>query len=270
MTPTRRTLIAPALFCVGSVLVSPAQSRIGIMQLIPIAENPGDTLISIPFEYEQGLGTPPGVPSPRLITLDPLISLRISEQVNLFTTALVPASLTAQREGEGQRIDLGDVQVTLMVSPSRHRDLLWGVGPVVKLPTATIPERVTDRWGLGPSLFVMHHAAGDPWVYGIGVQHFWSIGPGHGPREDRLTIEPFLTYDLSEHLYLAASPEITAAWGRPPEDRWTVPVGGGIGTRVQFGKTILNLTISAYYNAIRAAEQSEWTLSLKLGWTICK
>ena len=44
------------------------------------------------------------------------------------------------------------------------------------------------------------------------------------------------------------APIITANWKADSDNRWTVPVGGGVGKIQRLGKLPLNIQLSAYYN----------------------
>ena len=46
------------------------------------------------------------------------------------------------------------------------------------------------------------------------------------------------------------SPLITANWEADDNDRWTVPVGGGIGRIFKIGHQPINASIEAYYNVV--------------------
>jgi hypothetical protein len=48
---------------------------------------------------------------------------------------------------------------------------------------------------------------------------------------------------------LIADPIITANWSaQKSSDRWTIPIGGGVGKLFKIGKQAINSRIEAYYN----------------------
>jgi len=65
-----------------------------------------------------------------------------------------------------------------------------------------------------------------------------------------MTLQPFLNYNLPKGWYLTASPLITANWEAGEDNRWTVPIGGGIGRIFKIGHQAINANLAAYYNVL--------------------
>ena len=65
-----------------------------------------------------------------------------------------------------------------------------------------------------------------------------------------MTLQPFLNYNLPKGWYLTASPLITANWETGEDNRWTVPIGGGIGRIFNIGHQAINTNLTAYYNVV--------------------
>jgi hypothetical protein len=55
---------------------------------------------------------------------------------------------------------------------------LWGLGPVVQIPTATSPLLGSSVWG-GGATGVLVYMSG-PWVAGVLVNNVWSLGGAYG------------------------------------------------------------------------------------------
>ena len=61
--------------------------------------------------------------------------------------------------------------------------------------------------------------------------------------------------------YLTASPIITANWLAASNDRWTVPIGGGVGKLFKLGKLPVNTQLAAYCNVVTPQQGgAEWQL----------
>ena len=60
-----------------------------------------------------------------------------------------------------------------------------------------------------------------------------------------MTLQPFLNYNLPKGWYLS-SPVITANWEANSDNRWTVPIGGGIGRIFKIGDQPVNAQLTAY------------------------
>jgi hypothetical protein len=59
---------------------------------------------------------------------------------------------------------------------------------------------------------------------------------------------------------LTSAPLVTANWNSDSEDIWTVPLGGGVGKVVKLGKLPVNVTLQAYYNAVKPDLAPDWAV----------
>jgi hypothetical protein len=71
-----------------------------------------------------------------------------------------------------------------------------------------------------------------------------------------MLMQPFVNYNMRHGWYLVSSPIITSNW-EASNNRWTVPVGGGVGRIVHFGK----LPVNAYTQFFRNVERPDGTTS---------
>ena len=60
--------------------------------------------------------------------------------------------------------------------------------------------------------------------------------------------------------YLTASPIITANWLAASNDRWTVPIGGGVGKLFKLGKLPVNTQLAACCNVTPQQGGADWQL----------
>lgn len=63
--------------------------------------------------------------------------------------------------------------------------------------------------------------------------------------------------------YFSSAPIDTVDWEASSGQRWVVPVGGGGGKIVHFGRLPLNLSLQGFYNAVRPDEYAVWSLRLQ-------
>jgi len=111
---------------------------------------------------------------------------------------------------------------------------------------------------------VLHLDKGSPWVYGVLEINICSLSSDkQGGSYNSALIQPFVNYNLPGGAYLTTSPVITANWKADSSERWTVPIGGGIGKIFHLGRLPVNTQISAYYNAVRPDFQANWQLRLQ-------
>ena len=76
--------------------------------------------------------------------------------------------------------------------------------------------------------------------------------------------DPFVSYHFGDGWSVGSSPEITTNWIASGE-KWTVPVGGGVGKTFRVDGQVVKVDLNGYYNAIRPQAGNEtWLIQLKL------
>ena len=54
-------------------------------------------------------------------------------------------------------------------------------------------------------------------------------------------------------------------------DSWTIPMGGGVGRIVNWGKQPINISLRAYGNVVKPTDNSsDWTLQTQFTWMFPK
>ncbi len=168
-----------------------------------------------------------------------MIPFSLNENWNLITRTIVP--LIWQPEfapSQGTTFGLGDIQLSTFVSPSNPSPsgLIWGAGAIVQMPTDS-NGLGNKNWGLGPTAVALHLQKGDPWVFGALANNVWSLSSdGRGGAYNNFLLQPFVNYNFPEGFYLTSAPIVTANWEVDNEDRWTVPLGGGVGKIFHLGR----------------------------------
>ena len=76
--------------------------------------------------------------------------------------------------------------------------------------------------------------------------------------------EPFINYNLDKGWYLITDMILTANWQADSSNRWTIPLGGGVGKMFAIGSQKMNTKIEAYYNVEKPDGAPDWSLS----WTL--
>lgn len=236
--------------------------------LAKASQNPVGDLISVPFELSY-FGDLPGDSSATLLLAKPVYPLNLGK-VNLVNRLIVPfarvdANLSELDLGSDSvppddvnRSGLANVQYQGFLTPANPGGVIWGLGPVLEVPTNT-NDLGSDKWSAGAAAVVL--AMPGNWVLGVLAQNLWSFaGSDRANDINKLTVQYFLNYNLPDGWFLTSSPIITADWNEPSDNRWTVPVGGGIGKLTRFGKQPLNLTLKAYKNVVHPDAGPEWSI----------
>jgi hypothetical protein len=161
--------------------------------------------------------------------------------------------------GNGSAFGLGDTTYQAFFSPAEPGKLIWGVGPAFVFPTATEDRFASDKWSAGISAVAL--AMPGRWVVGMLVQNVWSVaGDGNADNVNSFMVQPFANYNLDDGWYLNTSPVITADWEQGSGDRWTVPLGLGVGRLVRHGSQPVDYRLAAYSNVEKPSFASNWSL----------
>jgi len=136
---------------------------------------------------------------------------------------------------------------------------IWGAGPVVLFPTASQEIIGTKKVSIGPTAVVLRIQG--HWLFGTLVQNLFSVaGPAARPDLNQMLMQPFVNYNLRHGWYLTSSPIITANWEVNSNQRWVVPVGGGVGKIVHFGKFPVNIYTQLFRNVERPDGTTHWSV----------
>ena len=257
-----RSLVATLIAAALAAAASPAHAELSAEELAKLAQNPVGNLISVPFQNNTNLNFGPEKGTQDILNIQPVIPISVSSEWNIITRTIVPVIWNPRLyPGDDKTSGIGDTTFTAFLSPAQPGKWIWGVGPVVQLPTNTNAELGNKNWGLGPSAVVLHLSHGDPWVYGVLVNNVWSVSSNErGGSYNNGLIQPFLNYNFPGGLYLTSAPIATVDWTASGGNKWTVPLGGGVGKIFHFGKLPVNTQLSAYYNVVRPDFGANWQI----------
>jgi hypothetical protein len=165
----------------------------------------------------------------------------------------------------GRTTGLGDTYYVGLFSPKagiKHEgggSSVWGVGLDAAFPTATDDVLGTGKWSAGPS--ALYAYLGPKWKVGSLLQHYWDYA-GDDDRSDVniSNIQYFLYYSVTDTFSIGASPNIIANWEQDSDNTWTVPIGFGFNTTVNFGKVPVRWGAEVHYSVIRpdSIPGAEW------------
>ena len=256
-----KTWVIVASFTAMIFPVAPALAAMSATELAKLAQNPVGNLISVPFQNNTNLNFGPEKKTQNVLNIQPVIPVSVSSEWNIITRTILPViSMPALSPNDDRTNGIGDTQFTAFLSPANPGKWIWGAGGIVQMPTHSDQELGNDNWGLGPSFVLLHLAKGDPWVYGALVNNVWSVGNSDSESYNNGLIQPFLNYNFKGGLYLTSSPIITVDWKADSGDKWTVPLGGGVGKIYHFGRLPVNTQLSAYYNVAAPEYGANWQI----------
>ena len=203
--------------------------------------NPISSLISVPIQvnYDQDIG-PQEEGSVVRINIQPVIPISLNENWNMISRTIVPVIFQDDIPVDGSgETGLGDIVQSLFFSPKAPTSagIIWGVGPVMLLPTATDDALGAEKWGIGPTAVALKQSG--PWTYGGLVNHIQSFA-GNGSREDvsATFLQPFLSYITKTKTTIGLNAESTYDW---KGDNWSVPINLTVSQLLRIGKQPLQI-----------------------------
>lgn len=232
-------------------------------ELARATQNPVANLISVPFQNNTNFDYGPDDKTQNTLNIQPVIPLNLNDDWNLITRTILPVvSNPSLAPGGDRETGLGDTTFTAFLSPANSGKWIWGAGPVVLLPTSSDDQLGADEWGLGPSFVVLTMRG--PWVIGSLFSQVWGISEDTNNEVSLFTWQYFVNYNLPGGWYLSSAPIITANWeANRDSNKWTIPLGGGGGKIVRFGKLPVNISAQVYYNAAAPEFIGDWSTRIQ-------
>jgi len=234
-------------------------------ELAKKSQNPVADLISVPFQNNMNFGLEPNHRMQNVLNVQPVIPFNLTDNWNLITRTIMPIIKQPDlRTTSDDTWGIGDINMSLFLSPAKNEGFIWGAGPILQFPTGTDEVLSTRKWAAGPSGVGLYMHG--PWVVGLLANNIWSYA-GNNDRKDvsQFLAQYFVNYNLPNAWYLTSAPIITANWKAEGKgNKWTVPVGGGFGKVFRIGELPFNGSVAAFSNVVRPDGAADWTLRIQL------
>ena len=245
-------------FAVPAAAVAPdAPAGGGDDDLRAKTQNPIGSLISIPFENNVDFGAPNG--TAYILNVQPVVPFTIGDW-NLINRVILPIAyvpgfiggmpgLPSGSSGDGA-FGLGDINYSLFLSPAKPGKVIWGIGPSITFKSATNKQLGSGKFSAGPTVVLLTQPK--PWSVGILFRQLWSFA-GDDSRDEvnQFMMQPFVNYNFDGGWFLFSDPAITANWKAESGQRWTVPLGGGVGRVFNIGSQPVNVRGGIFGNVVR-------------------
>jgi len=217
--------------------------------LAKASQNPIANLASVPFQYNFNSGGGLGSRTSLLLNVQPVLPLEMNKQWLLISRTIFPYTNTPL--ADGTRVNgLADIQQQSYFTLKNPSKLVWGLGPIFSVPSATNDAVRTGQWALGPTAVVL--VSPGRWVIGALVNNLWRVaGVNNGPPINQFTTQPFINFNIPQGWAIVTAPLITANWSAPEGERWTVPIGIGFSKISKIGPQPISLAMQYYHNTIR-------------------
>lgn len=227
-------------------------------------QNPVASLISLPFQNNSDFGARMYDPiqdeyftgTVNTLNIQPVVPFRLGEKLNLVVRTIIPIKSLPLNIDKTQS-GLGDINMSLYLTPTKERKVIFGGGLALVLPTAMHPKVLgSEKFSVGPSVVALIQPG--TWTIGGLAQNTWSVAG----NEDRVDInyfysQVFVTLGLQKGWYLKSAPIITANWNGESGNKFTLPIGAGAGKLFAIGKLPVNAQFGWYKYVIKPAGSPE-------------
>lgn len=203
--------------------------------------NPVASLISVPIQanYDENFGAA-DKGSVWRINIQPVIPFSLNDNWNLISRTILPIidqdDIPASGMGES---GIGDIVQSLFFSPKAPTSggLIWGVGPVFLIPSASDEMLGGEKWGIGPTAVGL--IQNGPLTFGVLVNHIESFA-GKDDRADvsATFIQPFASYITKTKTTIGLTLENTYDWEK---EQWAVPIIFTVNQMLKIGPQIFQV-----------------------------
>ena len=220
-------------------------------RMIKDAGNPITSVLNLPVQDNVSFGIGEYERTMHLIKIQPVrLAFQAGRPFKIRSRSIIPLIYAPDiNSPTGGVFGLGDIILTGFFSPNKLGRYIWGVGPVLALPTATDKVLGSGKWSAGVSVALI--AQRRQWLAGFIAFNIWSFaGDDDRPEVNRMQIDPLFRYHLGSRWMLVSSPTIVADRTAPEGERWLVPLGGGIGKVWFAGGHGWSVEVQAFYNVV--------------------
>jgi hypothetical protein len=238
------------------------------------AQNPVAHVVSIPFQSNTYFQVGAYKRRENVTLIEPVIPFKLTDNWILITRTIMPVVYVPRvSPSEATTVGFSNLNPQFYLSPAHPGSIIWGVGPQLWLPTASDKTIGVNKWGGGPAAVVLTKRG--HWLLGALVNNVWTGGAGRQGHQDavyptvlhsvnQLTLNPFAFYNMKGGWYFMTSPVITADWAAVNHDnRWTVPVGGGVGRVYKIGSQLLNSRVQFFNDVKTPIGGTSWQMQLQ-------
>ena len=235
------------------------------------ASTPGsEGFFSLPVELEVDSGATNG--DATMLRLSPLYGSPSENNwkiihLDMLTIADAPGGVPGQPGNPdpvpGEKVfGLGDLTHASFFTPPSSGKVVWGYGAMLSIPIATDSHLGSGKWSAGPAFRFVYRSG--PWNIGMFGGQIWSFA-GSSNRGDisQLIVRGAIRRNLPNDWYFVSAPIITANW-KAEDQKWKVPLGGGIGKVVRIHSKPWAWSLQGYYNVVKPDGAPDWSVRLSI------
>jgi len=238
---------------------APAAAPESTQQLAKKLVNPLTDVVSVPFQFNWLNGVGPSEELATLLYIQPVVPMSVSERWNMIGRWVTP--YLSQPMAYGGASGIGDVMAQGFFSPKTNGTFLWGIGPMLNLPTTTNPMLGLGKWAAGPTGAIVKTSGA--MTYGLLVNNIWSFaGTGQANREDVNMgyFQPVIAHTSKSGVTVVLNTETVANWKAPEGDKISMPVNVAVSKLTKLGLLPMSMQVGAGYYVVRPTNAPSWQL----------
>jgi len=257
--------------------LTPEQQAALRLAVIKTSQNPVGNITIAPFQNNFNYGFGPYTRFQYNLNVQPVIPIMLSPSMNLISRTIMPVVNQPSAAppgvcasfGCGSTWGIGDFQEQLFFAPkTKPGQLIWAVGPIFQVPTASPGFLGLGKWSAGPDVVALIMPG--KWVLGALATQLWSFaGQAGRPSVSAFLVQPFVNYNLKNGWAISVAPSITANWNAT-QNKWAVPLGGSVGKTFKAGDQLMSVAVSYYTYVTRplASPQTQLRIQWSLLWPV--
>lgn len=235
--------------------LTPEQQAALQAAIVKTSQNPVGNIAIVPFQSNSNYGVGPYARYQYNLNIQPVFPIMLSKTWTLISRSIfpilnnpsnAPPPACVSQYGCGSSSGFGDMQQQFFFAPkTKPGALIWGIGPMFQVPTASPDTFGSGKWSAGPAAVGL--VMPGRWVTGMLVTQLWSFAgkPTRAPVNGGL-FQPFVNYNMPGGWALTTAPIITANYAAPGDQKWAVPIGGGGSKTFQAGGQSMQVSVLYY------------------------
>jgi hypothetical protein len=195
---------------------SPSATNQRADELARAVANPIAHLISVPLQNDLDFGIGhKNRAVQNTLNAEPVIPVNLGGGWSMITRTILPFVYHQSAfPGDRNEFGLGDTSFSAFFTRAGSAApgaLMFGAGPMIRLPTATDAVLGQRRWAAGPTAIALQQTQN--WTFGMLASHVWSIGDSMArPGYSLTSLQPFIVRQFGGGFSLSANLEATYDW----------------------------------------------------------
>jgi hypothetical protein len=190
-------------------------------------------------------------------TIQVVYPVALGADWKVMTYGIIPlVSQPALYPGDSRSSGFGDSTYFAYFVPPNEKKLIWGFGPALQAPTATGDILGSNKWAAGPSVIVGVQPGN--WSIFALFDNVWDFAGSGNQDVNDFNLQYQAVHLFPKNWFFITNWNVEADWTEPSDNRWTVPIGGGVGRQFTIGKQVFQAYGQVGYNLITPDGASTW------------